>query len=864
MNKFRLFLLPAFALGLYSAQAQVKVGDNPTNVNGNAIFEMESTNKGVLFPRMALTAANSPSPLSAFVAGMTVYNTATAGSGVNAITPGLYYSDGTKWMPIGKDWAEDQSLGSIAVFPFASVPSTYLICNGQAISRTTYAALYAKIGTTYGAGDGSTTFNLPDLRGEFIRGWDNGRGVDSGRALGSTQAQGTARPTTAFTGTTSTDGAHTHGHGNQPNLVGAGGTANFGYTPGSTGMATSPTTTSAGNHTHTVSITGGGDSETRPRNVAMVYAIKAVESIIVSGSSGSGATYNGSTSVTLNGTSFERAALTGDVTATANSNATTIAANAVTSAKIADGTIVTADVADGAITAAKINQMSATSGQVLKWNGTAWAPAADIDTNTAYTGSTSVALNGTSFERAALTGDVTATTNSNATTIAPNAVTSAKIADGTIVTADVADGAITAAKINQMSATSGQVLKWNGTAWAPAADIDTNTAYTGSTSVALNGTSFERAALTGDVTATTNSNATTIAPNAVTSAKIADGTIVTADLADSSVTTAKIADATVANADLATGAGGIYKGSGSLSGNTTVTMGTNTLGFASAATTGTSHFTVDGNTFNIDAVNNKVGIGTSAPWGRIHLSGDSSGSNYINSSIVSSNTGTGGHTWAFGARPLGTNGDFSISNETDGQIRMTLQGGTGRMGVGTTQPTEKLHVVENSNTPVAMSVTNTSGSGRFGMASAIGSYAAPNVGDVVINNLNGAGGIAFTRGNTVGMYINSSNNVGIGTVTPVGKLEVLGPKPGFSVGTGANSDGPTLVAISSANTSLRYTDWPNSWGGGLSTWDVVGASAYFSQYVTRSDARLKTDVQNINSSIFNNFMKIRPVTYFLK
>ena len=59
--------------------------------------------------------------------------------------------------------------------------------NGAAISRTAYAALYALIGTTYGVGDAATTFNLPDDRGYFRRGWDHGRGVDSGRAIGSYQ-----------------------------------------------------------------------------------------------------------------------------------------------------------------------------------------------------------------------------------------------------------------------------------------------------------------------------------------------------------------------------------------------------------------------------------------------------------------------------------------------------------------------------------------------------------------------------------------------------------------------------------------------------------------------------------------------------
>jgi phage-related tail fiber protein len=59
----------------------------------------------------------------------------------------------------------------------------------QLISRTTYADLFAAIGTTFGVGDGSTTFGIPDLRGEFARGWDDARGVDTGRTFGSAQAE---------------------------------------------------------------------------------------------------------------------------------------------------------------------------------------------------------------------------------------------------------------------------------------------------------------------------------------------------------------------------------------------------------------------------------------------------------------------------------------------------------------------------------------------------------------------------------------------------------------------------------------------------------------------------------------------------
>jgi hypothetical protein len=77
--------------------------------------------------------------------------------------------------------------GTVIYTARSTAPTGYLKANGDAVSRTTYATLFSAIGTTYGGGDGSTTFNLPDLRGEFIRGWDDGRGVDSGRTFASSQ-----------------------------------------------------------------------------------------------------------------------------------------------------------------------------------------------------------------------------------------------------------------------------------------------------------------------------------------------------------------------------------------------------------------------------------------------------------------------------------------------------------------------------------------------------------------------------------------------------------------------------------------------------------------------------------------------------
>lgn len=76
-----------------------------------------------------------------------------------------------------------------AVMAFArnTAPAGWLKANGAAVSRTAYADLFAAIGTTFGAGDGATTFNLPDLRGQFVRGWDDARGLDAGRSFGSAQ-----------------------------------------------------------------------------------------------------------------------------------------------------------------------------------------------------------------------------------------------------------------------------------------------------------------------------------------------------------------------------------------------------------------------------------------------------------------------------------------------------------------------------------------------------------------------------------------------------------------------------------------------------------------------------------------------------
>lgn len=83
----------------------------------------------------------------------------------------------------GSSWQGAVSAPAGTVNPYAgsTAPTGWLLCAGQAVSRTTYADLFSVVSTTYGSGDGSTTFNLPDLRGRVPAGLDNMNGTDAGR-----------------------------------------------------------------------------------------------------------------------------------------------------------------------------------------------------------------------------------------------------------------------------------------------------------------------------------------------------------------------------------------------------------------------------------------------------------------------------------------------------------------------------------------------------------------------------------------------------------------------------------------------------------------------------------------------------------
>lgn len=234
------------------------------------------------------------------------------------------------------DWQTALGLdmsGAVSYFAMNAAPSGWVRCNGAALSRTAYSRLFSKIGTQFGVGDGSTTFNVPELRGEFVRCWDDGRTLDNGRVLGNIQdhALGTHGHGINDPGHVHgvnqiphahavSDGGHTHsawtdGQGEHNHIGGfqttgsvdgrqgygmdrAGGYANDVLIPGNNG---SYVTGIAGNHGHNVGVgisaagiaifgeyanvsiaSGGtgisvavtGASETRPRNMSLLACIK--------------------------------------------------------------------------------------------------------------------------------------------------------------------------------------------------------------------------------------------------------------------------------------------------------------------------------------------------------------------------------------------------------------------------------------------------------------------------------------------------------------------------------------------------------------------------------------------------------------
>lgn len=271
----------AFALSTIYGNAQVGIGTNAPHAS--AQLEVSSTTKGALMPRMT---ESQRVAIATPAAGLLVYQTDGRA--------GFYYYTGGNWTQLQSGATRSTPAGTIVSFTGSVVPEGWALCAGGTVSRSVYADLFTAIGTTYGTGDGATTFNLPDLRGRTVFGKDNmgGTGLGlltgdvsiNGSQLGATGGSQSVTLTTAnlpshnhtFTGTSASTSSNSHSHTYTDAYFaenfsgGTGGNARFGsanstdndnnfyWRTSSNTHSTSPSSinTSSESHSHTVTATG--------------------------------------------------------------------------------------------------------------------------------------------------------------------------------------------------------------------------------------------------------------------------------------------------------------------------------------------------------------------------------------------------------------------------------------------------------------------------------------------------------------------------------------------------------------------------------------------------------------------------------
>ena len=243
------FILALLCLSFLSMNAQnVGINDDNSNADANAILDVKSTTKGVLFPRLTTAQRTTLGNLTP-TEGMLVFDT--------EVKSYFFFGNGA-WVELAASNSE-VPVGTILAYGASTLPSGYLACDGSAVSNaSTYADLFATIGTTWG-GDGTPNFNLPDFRGRFPRGWDNGAGNDPDAA--SRTALHVGGNSADNVGSYQADEFESHTH-----------TEKF-YEDINPGQMLVPPGDNVGSITTHNSGSAGG-SETRPKNAYVHYIIK--------------------------------------------------------------------------------------------------------------------------------------------------------------------------------------------------------------------------------------------------------------------------------------------------------------------------------------------------------------------------------------------------------------------------------------------------------------------------------------------------------------------------------------------------------------------------------------------------------------
>lgn len=209
-------------------------------ITGSGLIEQQGTVivhtglSGFMLPSLTQAQRDALSPTE----GLFIFNTSKRDLQV--------YRNG-KWENMGSP------AGTISPFAGGTAPDGWMVCDGSAVSRTTYSDLFSTISTTFGTGNGSSTFNIPDLRGIFIRG--------AGSQLINTITY------TGTLGTKQTDMLQSHQH--ETTMTDINFTAPFGRGTVASGGVFNGLVSNGRHYTSQI-----GGTETRPANIALNYIIK--------------------------------------------------------------------------------------------------------------------------------------------------------------------------------------------------------------------------------------------------------------------------------------------------------------------------------------------------------------------------------------------------------------------------------------------------------------------------------------------------------------------------------------------------------------------------------------------------------------
>ncbi len=620
----------------WSTYAQQKIGNNLGTLNPGAVLELESTNRGFLPSRVALTASNAWSLNGTATNGMLVYNTQTV-TGANALTPGFYMWQDGSWVRIVTG-----TIGTTNNLTYAPTTRT-LTSNVNGVSSDAVLPLATGSVTGLLSSADFTTFNAKENALTFSNGLTR---TANAITLGGTLTGNTALTLAA---NNFTFGGATTG---KVIVSGPAGSATSGLQLSNLLTAVTPAASSAGQRILTVDGSG---------NVILGTDFGSNNAGTVTNVSGT-APINVATGTTTPVISINALGITTDL----------LADNAVTTPKIADAAVTTAKIAPGTN-----GQYLTTVGGVTTWaalpaatvtgatNGTSLV-AGNVELGGPLSKPTTITTSASNFLALAGLTAKTVQVDNNDSLLVVNAQGRVQYLPVSNLPANNiynADGSLTGGRTVTLG-TNNLTFNASSTGQVIVSGPSGNTAglrlsnLTGAGTAGTAGQKVLSVNASGDVVLVTDfgtnnagtvTNVTGTAPinvatgtttpvisiNAlgITTGLIADNAVTTPKIADAAVTPTKIAPGT--NGQFITTAGGvttwatlpastnIYSDNGTLAGNRTVNMADRTLAFTSTATTGSNHFSVDGNTFSVDAANNRVGIGTLTPTTTLEISANS-------------------------------------------------------------------------------------------------------------------------------------------------------------------------------------------------------------------------------------------------